>query len=116
MRFVRSLPADETLISNEEMALLYLTQHRVYPLAEIYADKPLFPFTRYGDGSHADMGQVQFKEQAADLVLFNSIYDQLRGLYHDDTQERIQVLTRGLTVIYQGEDGTVYRYPATVEE
>jgi hypothetical protein len=40
------------------MAVLYLTGRVAKPVAEIYFDTPVYPFTRYGDGP---AGEIQPK-------------------------------------------------------
>jgi hypothetical protein len=114
--FVQSLPAKRTIVTNEEMALLYLTDRRSYPLAEIYFDEPLPVFTTYGDSPDADQGQALFVNDGAYLVLFDSIYNQFEGLYAQQSTERVEKLTDGLQLIYQGADGAVYANADTVEE
>ncbi len=114
--FVRELPQDQGIVSNEEMALLFLTGRQSYPLAEIYQNEPSAVFTSYGQAELLDVGQRQFKENDAVLVLFDSIDSQFEGLYSDQARQRIEKLTDGLQLIYQGMDGAVYRYTDTVEE
>jgi hypothetical protein len=114
--YVRGLPQDQKIVSNEEMALLYLTERQSYPLAEIYQDEPSAEFTMFGQAETLDEGQKQFKEHGAVLVLFDSIFSQLQGLYLDQANSRVEKLTDGLQLIYQGKDGAVYRYADTVEE
>ncbi len=116
MTYVRDLPLDQEIVSNEEMAVLYLSGRQSYPLAEIYQDTPLKDFTAYGQAETLDGSQRQFRENGAVLVLFDSIYSQMQGLYQDQTQRRVEILTDGLQLIYQGNDGAVYRYLNTVEE
>ncbi len=107
-----SLPKEAVLVTNEEMALLYLTGRTSYPLMEIYADKPLAQFSQYGQGDLTnDRSQRLFHNGEAGLVLFYSIDDQIMGLYGDRTAERLSALTAGLTVVFHGEDGAVYALP-----
>ena len=47
---IKVIPESQPLVTNETMALLYLTGRVASPVAEIYYDKPVYPFTRYGDG------------------------------------------------------------------
>lgn len=112
--YVRELPQVQKIVSNEEMALLYLTERQSYPLAEIYQNEPSAVFTAYGQAEPLDEGQRQFTENGAVLVLFDSIYSQFEGLYSDQSRQRVEKLTDGLQLIYQGKDGAVYRN--TVEE
>jgi hypothetical protein len=112
--YVRELPQVQKIVTNEEMALLYLTERQSYPLAEIYQNEPSAVFTAYGQAEPLDEGQRQFTENGAMLVLFDSIYSQFEGLYSDQARQRVEKLTDGLQLIYQGKDGAVYRN--TVEE
>jgi hypothetical protein len=113
---VNQLPDDQIIVSNEEMAILALTGRMVYPFAEVYYDTPLSGFTRYGDGLKPDKGEILFKDQSAYLVLFDSIFSQFEGLYGEQSEQRYDELTKKLEVIYQGEDGWIYRYPSSIEE
>ena len=109
---LKSLRADIRLVTNEEMAVYYLTGRNAYPLAEIYTDKPLETFNRYGDENlPEDEAQQVFRQNGTVLVLFNSIATQLEPIYKAQTAERIQTLTQGLEVVFHGEDGSIYRYP-----
>ena len=113
--YIQSIPEDKALVSNEEMAVLYLTGRRAYPLAEIYFDQSVFDFYSYGTGQSPDAGELQFR-QGAYLILFNSIYDQLSGLYGNRTEERINQMTDGLKLVYHGKDGNVFLFNKSVEE
>lgn len=109
---VQGLSVDNLLVTNEEMALLFLTGRTAYPLAEIYFDQPLDVFTRYGDGDlTGDDAQRLFGEGEAVLVLFDSIEEQLAGLYGDSTSLRISRLINGLEALGRYPDGSLYRYP-----
>ncbi len=109
---VRQLPQDTILVTNEPKAVLILTGRVPYTLKEIFFRTALNPFTRYGDGVlREDEPQELFRQSGAALVLFNSIQDQLHGLYDQQTEERISVLTEGLTMYFQGSDGAIYFYP-----
>lgn len=109
---IRELPADAKIVTNEEMAVLFLTGRTSYPLAEIYFQKPLPVFYRYGDGDLTqDEAQRVFREDGAVLVLFDSIFDQLASLYGEYTAERVAKMVEGLEVLFRGNDGTIYVYP-----
>jgi len=109
---VKEIPENIPLVTNEEMAVYYLTGRRAYPLAEIYLDEPLQEFSRYGDGDlEEDEAQLIFRTQRAELALFNSITAQLETLYGSRTEDRVRALTEGLEVVFRGEDGAIYRYP-----
>ena len=95
------------------MAVLYLTGRASYPLAEIYFDRPLEVMLPYGAGEikPADLAQLAFRDDDAALVLFDTIYPQLEGLYGERTARRVESLTQGLERIYRGEDGAIYDQP-----
>ncbi len=60
---LKVIPESQPLVTNETMAILYLTGRVASPVAEIYFDKPVYPFTRYGDGpTGADSAEEDFKE------------------------------------------------------
>ena len=110
---LNQLSAGQLIVTNEEMAVLFLTQRPAYPLAEIYYNQPLEQFSAYGQGEipAADRGQLAFRDNGALLVLFDSIGSQLSGLYPARTTERIETMTRGLQLVFRGEDGAIYRAP-----
>ena len=109
---VRQLPADTILVTNEPKAVLILAERTSYTLKEIYFREALETFSRYGDGDiSADEPQRLFRESGAALVLFDSIQDQLYGLYGVQLDERISVLTGELSLHFQGSDGAIYYYP-----
>jgi hypothetical protein len=109
---VRNLPAGTIIVSNEINAIQYLADRPAYPLKEIFNDHPLDTFSRYGDGSlNNDQSQQLFRDGRAVLVLFDTIDDQMSGLYGDRTSERISDLVKGLNQTYRGADGGVFYYP-----
>lgn len=106
---VKALPTDTPLVTNEETALLFLTDRSPYSLAEIYISEPLQVFSVYGqEAGELDPGQAAFREQGAALVLFNSIYNQFESIYIDQTDVRIAALTEGLYEVFAGPDGAIY--------
>lgn len=108
---VKDLPQDILLVSNETNAILFLTGRPAYPLMEIYRDHPLEVFSAYGSGDlTADEPQRLFREGKAVLVLFDTIDDQLVGLYGDRTAERIAALVKGLYRATRAEDGGIFYY------
>ncbi len=108
---VKELPADQVLISNQGGALLFLTGHPAYDLAEIYQLTPSENFTRYGDGGQSTAEMLFQKRQALLVVFPGSLYWQLNPLYGDRTQERIDALLEGLEEVNSLGDGVIYRYP-----
>jgi len=108
---MREIPEDTILITNETNAVLFLADRVSYPLQEIYADQPVSEFVPYGSGDvTADNAQKLFVEQGAALVLFDTIDNQLSGLYHDRTSERISRLVSGLNRVFRGSDGGIFYY------
>jgi hypothetical protein len=116
IHYVEHTSPEQVFVSNEEMALLYLADRRVYPLAEIYLDEPLQTLTTYGEGLQDTEGEINFRKHGAYLILFNSIYEQFEGLYGSRTEERVLKLIDGLQLVYHGNDGDIYRFSETVEE
>ncbi len=109
---VRALPADQPIVTNEVTAVLFLTGRRAYTFMEIYRDRPLPAFTRYGDGDlTGDPGQQLFRQARAPLVLFDTAASQLQPVYGGLTPARLSALTAGLIPIFTGSDGTIYMYP-----
>lgn len=109
---VQKLPAGTLIITNEQNAVLFLTDRPAYPMAEIYRVEPLSVFFAFGQGDIAsDETQRLFREEGAALVLFDSIHRQFRELYGERTEERVAALTRGLDQAFAAADGAVYFYP-----
>ena len=110
---LKAMPPDRTIVTNETMAVLFLTGRIAYPYAEIYLDKPLAVYSEYGNGDlSTDTAQRLFRERKAALVLFDSLSSQLESIYGEATADRIQKLTGGLQVSYKGSDGVIYYYPS----
>lgn len=106
------IPADTLLVTNEETAVLFLTDRPAYPLAEIFSSQPVSMFTRYGDGDTGeDKAQRAFREEGAVLVLFDSIQHQMAGLYGEKVPQRIEALTQDLDILFEGKDGKIFSYP-----
>ncbi len=108
-----AVPPGMVIITNEQNALQYLDAITPYPLMEPYQAAPSAVFTRYGEGDlSSDDAQRMFRQHKAVLVLFDTIYPQMESLYGARTNERVQVLTGGLEVLFHGDDGSIYAYPA----
>ena len=111
MEQVRKLPAGTLIVSNEINAIQFLADRPAYQLMEPFSDHPLDVFSRYGDGTlNNDKPQQLFHDGKAVLVLFDTIDDQMSGLYGDRTNERISDLVKGLKQVYRGSDGGVFIY------
>jgi hypothetical protein len=105
---VKRISRDTLIITNEQNAVLFLTDRPAYPMKEIYRVEPLSVFFSFGQGDlESDETQRMFREGAA-LVLFNSIQRQMGDLYGDLADDRIQKLTDGLYKAYEGKDGSIY--------
>jgi hypothetical protein len=110
IRALKALPPEQVVVTNETMAVLYLTGRIAHPLAEIYANQPDPQMPAYGQGSlDKDPGQKAFT-QGAPLVLFDSIAGQFEGLYAEQTSQRMSALLTGLRKAYRGADGGIYYY------
>lgn len=103
---IRALPQDVPLISNETTAIMFLANRPAYALQEIYQEQPQAEFTRYGSGD--DAAQRVFAGGQGALVLFSENLFEDFGKYGERAGERIDALTEGLYVYYQGEDGAIY--------
>ncbi|RPJ50616.1 MAG: hypothetical protein EHM21_04615 [Chloroflexi bacterium] len=115
MAELRNLPPDVPIITNETTAIMYLAGRPAYPLQEIYLSEPLEEFTRYGEG--ADPSQKVFREQGGALVLFKANLGDDFGKYGDRAEERIRALVRGLFLLYESSDGSIYSYkPTSVDD
>ncbi len=107
IQVVRGLPAGAPLVSNQPDAILLLTGRPAYEMSELVDGEPRQPFPRFGDNLEEDEERA-FIEQGAALVLFNSITGQLKSIYADEAETRLQALTRGLYLFARVEDGAVY--------
>ena len=114
---IKALPEDQPLVTNETMALLYLTGRVANPVAEIYFDKPVYPFTRYGDGpAGRDPAEAQFKSAHSLLVVFDTLESQFSAIYGDKARERADVFVEGLYVAAFGDNGAMYYHPLNSPE
>jgi len=110
---IKALPTETILITNQEMAVLFLTGRVSYPFREAYQTIPSETFSSYGDGDlENDKPQYLFREKGAALVLFDTLYDDLAGLYGERTRERVTHLIEGLIISFKGNDGAIYFYPS----
>jgi len=109
---IKLLPEGQKLVTNETMALLYLTGRVGEPVAEIYADKPIYPFTRYGDGPAGnDPAEPAFKAANSLLIVFDTLESQFASIYGDKAAERVKAFTEGLRVVAFGDNGVMYYHP-----
>ncbi len=110
---IKKLPEGQKLVTNETMAVLYLTGRVAEPVAEIYYDKPVYPFTRYGDGPVGnDPAEAEFKQAHSLLIVFDTLESQFESIYGEKAAERTKVFTDGLRVVAFRDNGAMYYYPA----
>ncbi len=107
---IMGIPPSAAIITNDSDAILLLLDRPSYDLPEILLDEPKEVYLRFGDDSTNGIERI-FREEGAALVLFRPIEWQLRPIYGDDTQARIQSLTEGLSVFFDSYDGSIYFYP-----
>ena len=107
---IMEIPPSAAIITNDSDAILLLLNRPSYDLPEILLDEPKEVLLRFGDDSTNGIERI-FREEGAALVLFRPLEWQLRPIYGDDTQARIQSLTEGLTVFFDSYDGSIYFYP-----
>lgn len=100
----------QLLVTNEETALLFLMNRASWPVHEVYVNKPDAVFYAYGKDPVAstDYGRAAFQKGEALLVVFDSFEDQMRDIYGENTQKRIDALFENLKVVFDGDDGTIY--------
>jgi hypothetical protein len=109
MEEVMNLPADISLISNIPTAILFYANRPAYEIPEIADGLPREEFQPFGD-EEEDGVERRFREEGAALILFQEIYWQLRPIYQEGTEERLEALTQGLRLYYEGWDGAIYFY------
>ncbi|GEM_PF-509922 len=111
LQALNALPEDTTLVTNQDMLVLFWTGRTSYPVKEIFINEPYQTFSRYGDGDLSnDPGQSLFRQNKATLVLFDTITEQFSDIYGNQTAERVKVFTEGLHIEYNGKDGGIYTY------
>lgn len=108
IKAAQNLPSNIPLISNDVTALMFLANRPAYTLQEIFQDHPAENFTVYGSGN--DESQRVFREEGGALVLFYASLSEDFQMYGDRSEQRIEALTQGLDLYFQGEDGAIYFY------
>jgi len=109
---VEQLSPNIPLITNETALILFYTGRPAYEISELIDREPQNTTNRYGDDLN-DPAQKAFRENGAALVLFNSSVYQFQQLYGDQTNQRMENFTRGLSLYAQTADGAIYFYPST---
>ena len=108
MREVGNLPADVPIVTNESAILLYYLDRPAFDLPELIGEKVEEPFTQLGDGD-TEADRV-FREEGAALALFYNVPYQFYWIYFEDTEERLEALTKDLYMHSKLGDGTIYFY------
>ena len=107
---MRAIPADTPIITNESDAILFHLNLPSYDLPELFLENPRENLRSFGS-DETDHLEELFREQGAALVLFNTLQWQLKPIYQDRTEERIQSLIQDLDVYQESYDGGIYFYP-----
>ena len=105
-----NIPETETIVTNEETALLYLLDRVTWPVHEVYVSEPDSEYYAYESetGIEADRGRQLFRDGKAYLVIFDTFEDQMADIYREDAPERIEKLFENLSVLFKGNDGRIY--------
>jgi hypothetical protein len=105
---LRRLPASIPIISHDSAAVMFFTGRPAYVVQEIYQDRPLEVFAPYGSGN--DEAQRVFREEGGALVLIKHSILADFAKYGPRAADRIEALTSGLVLCYEGWDGAIYFY------
>jgi 4-amino-4-deoxy-L-arabinose transferase-like glycosyltransferase len=108
LQAIKDLPEGTPLISNEPMPILLY--YHVWPmeieeLSLSQSQEELLPF-----GNGGTTPEKIFRDGSARLILFDTFESQVRSVYGDRHQERLETFFEGLIPIFTGEDGFIYRY------
>ncbi len=104
-----TLPGGVSIISNESTALMFHLDRPAYDLPELIRAEPQLISTRFGDGESGE--ERIFREEGAALILFDSVYWQLRGVYDEQADARLASMVEGLDLYAGLSDGAIYFYP-----
>lgn len=113
VRSARALPEDVSIISNESTALMFHLDRPAYDVPELIRAEAQLISARFGDGETGE--ERIFREEGAALILFDSVYWQLRGVYDQNADARLDAMTEGLEVFAELSDGAIYFYPDQTE-
>ena len=105
---LKDLPEGTPLISNEPMPILLYDDVWPMEIEEISLGQPQETLLPFGKGSTTP--EEIFREGSALLILFDTFESQVRSVYRERYQERLETFIEGLTPIFTGEDGAIYRY------
>lgn len=108
LQAIKDLPGETPLISNEPMPILLY--YHIWPMEieEISLSQPQDALLPFGNGGTTP--EEIFRVGVARLILFDTFESQVRSVYGDRHQERLETFFEGLTPIFTGEDGVIYRY------
>ena len=105
----RSLPEEISIITNESTAMMFHLDRPSYDVPELLRTEPQLEFVRFGDG---EVGEERiFREDGAALILFDSVYWQLRSVYAVRADARLASMVEGLVLYADLGDGAIYFYP-----
>lgn len=104
------IPPEQPIVTNEETALLFLLNRITWPMHEVYVNRPDENFYAYESPNPQDIdaGRSAFQRGEAFLVVFDTFEDQMRDIYGQDTQKRIDALFQNLKVVADTDDGVIY--------
>ncbi|MFV2044383.1 MAG: hypothetical protein ACC700_14265 [Anaerolineales bacterium] len=105
----RSLPEEISIITNESTAMMFHLDRPSYDVPELLRAEQQVKFLRFGDGESGE--ERIFRENGAALVLFDSVYWQLRGVYDEQADTRLASMVDGLDLYADLSDGAIYFYP-----
>ena len=105
----RTLPANISIITNESTAMMFHNDRPSYDVPELLRAEPQLEFLRFGDGQAGE--ERIFREEGAALILFDSVYWQLRGIYDERAEARLESMVDGLELYADLRDGAIYFYP-----
>lgn len=102
---------DDAIVTNEETALRLYLNRPVWQLREIYAQPDDPRPAAYLDerASVGDPARKAIIEDGALVILFDSFADQLTELYGNEAAKIETDLTDGLTLLFDGDDGKIWR-------
>jgi len=103
------MPTDVSIVTNESAAVMLLAGRSAYDLPEIVRNERVELSRPFGE-NEANPQERLFRKGKAVLVLFRSLYWQLEPLYGPNTDERIRILTEGLTIELKTSDAMLYRW------
>ena len=104
-----SLPEGISIISNESTALMFHLDRPAYDVPELLRAQPQEISLAFGDGQPGE--ERMFREEGAALVLFDSVFWQMRGVYGERAEERLEAMVGDLDLYADLSDGAIYFYP-----